>query len=668
LRADLCAAGVFALVAVGWTFPLILHLGTSLLGAGAGDNVTGLWNLWWMRTALASGQDFFRTSYLFAPVGVDLTLDTHTALPAFVGATLLAPLSLVAAVNVTILCALFLNGWCAYRLAARFTADRGAAIAAGLVFGGSTYLSAQLNGHFNLVGAWMLPLFALATMEALRGSLRWGVVAGIVLGGTAYVDYYYLVFEAALGLCLIVSAAREWSIWRVDRGRLSELLSYALAVAIVGDVLLIVVVATTGDSSLTMGSRRVLVGTYNPLQVVWALAALWVIVRTQPRLRTRPRPTWDARRVRIPLAVAVAVALAVAAPILWKGTLLALRGDYVSQRYFWRSAPPGVDLASLLLGNPFHSLWGPVIQHLYARWGINLIESGGGWLGVVPVLLAGWSLSQRWSDQAVRQWAAVGAIFLIWAFGSHLAAFGHATGMILPGAVLRWVPGVSNARMPGRAIVVVDLAVGVLGAVALAAWRARSRSPNVLLVGALLLTAIDLFPAPFPIVMLDHPSLYDALRDRPERGAVCELPLGARDGFGELSALDHRVLFYQTIHGRPIVGGFVARLPPSVLDAYRADPLISALLRLSTPTGSREATGPPPDRESAAALLRRDGIRFVVLNRMTASPALIDYVVHDLPLTLIEDDGERSLYVTEDEAPSGRASVFRLGVPWLPGL
>jgi hypothetical protein len=96
--------------------------------------------------------------------------------------------------------------------------------------------------------------------------------------------------------------------------------------------------------------------------------------------------------------------------------------------------------------------------------------------------------------------------------------------------------------------------------------------------------------------------------------------------------------------------------------------LISALLRLSTPTGSREATGPPPDRESAAALLRRDGIRFVVLNRMTASPALIDYVVHDLPLTLIEDDGERSLYITEDEPPSGRASVFRPGVPWLPGL
>jgi hypothetical protein len=173
------------------------------------------------------------------------------------------------------------------------------------------------------------------------------------------------------------------------------------------------------------------------------------------------------------------------------------------------------------------------------------------------------------------------------------------------------------------------------------------------------LIAVDLLPAPFPVVALDHPPLYDVLRDRPERGAVCELPLGVRDGFGELGALDHRVLFYQTIHGRPIVGGFVARLPPSVLDAYHADPLISALLRLSAPPGDTDTSVPTPDRQSAAALFRRDGIRFVVLNRTTAPPALLDFVAHDLPLTLIDEDGERSLYVTDDWLAMGLASELR---------
>ena len=115
-----------------------------------------------MREALGSGERFFSTPYLFAPFGTDLTLHTHTALNAFAGATLLERLPPLAAMNVTILASLFLNGFCAYLLAWRITRDAGAAAIAGLVFGGSPYLAAHLNGHFNLTTAWTLPLFALA--------------------------------------------------------------------------------------------------------------------------------------------------------------------------------------------------------------------------------------------------------------------------------------------------------------------------------------------------------------------------------------------------------------------------------------------------------------------------------------------------------------------------
>ena len=81
------AAVLFAALAVVWTFPLILHLSTHLPGPTIGDNVLFLWNFWSMRTALTSGTNFFYSYYLFAPVGIDLTLSTHTALPALIGAT-----------------------------------------------------------------------------------------------------------------------------------------------------------------------------------------------------------------------------------------------------------------------------------------------------------------------------------------------------------------------------------------------------------------------------------------------------------------------------------------------------------------------------------------------------------------------------------------------------
>ena len=57
-----------------------------------------------MREALAHPDlSFFQTDRLFAPYGLDLTLYTHTALPAFIGATVFGRLSPVAAQNVLIL-------------------------------------------------------------------------------------------------------------------------------------------------------------------------------------------------------------------------------------------------------------------------------------------------------------------------------------------------------------------------------------------------------------------------------------------------------------------------------------------------------------------------------------------------------------------------------------
>src|SRR5438094_4376350 len=125
------AAAGFAGLAVAWSLPLSLHLSTDVPGGGLGDNVVFLWNFWWMRVAIASGAGFFHTSEIFSPAGTDLALHTHTALPAFIGSTLLGSLPLTAALNITTLAALSLNGFCAYLLAWRIARDRCAAILAG---------------------------------------------------------------------------------------------------------------------------------------------------------------------------------------------------------------------------------------------------------------------------------------------------------------------------------------------------------------------------------------------------------------------------------------------------------------------------------------------------------------------------------------------------------
>jgi hypothetical protein len=146
LLRHLVAAAFLGGVAVLWTFPLVTNLSTHMPGGGAGDNVAFLWKFWWMRTAIDRGLDFSRTSHLFAPAGVDLTLHTHTALNAFAGATVLVALPVIAALNVTVLVSVFLSGLATYLLAYKLTARAAAAAIAGLIYAGSPFMSAHLNG------------------------------------------------------------------------------------------------------------------------------------------------------------------------------------------------------------------------------------------------------------------------------------------------------------------------------------------------------------------------------------------------------------------------------------------------------------------------------------------------------------------------------------------
>ena len=642
------AAVVFTAVAIVWSFPLVLHLSTAVPGPSAGDNVNFLWNFWWARTALASGESLFFTPRLFAPVGIDLTLHTHTVLPAVFAATALRPLPLIAGLNLTIIGSLFLNGFCAYLLAWRVTRDWPAALAGGLIFGGSPYVSAHLSGHFNLISAWVLPLFALAAIEMARGSRAWAAIAGLVVAATAYIDYYYVLYELACALCITALTARSWSI----NFRGASPRTGAIVRLFIGLILLVLiaigVILFGGGFDWQLGPFRVSAhDTFNLRQVLWMLLGFAAWLHWSPRVSVRVAAAWKGAEAARAAVVAAGTFTILAAPILWHGWSVIQRGEYVTQRYFWRSAPKGIDLGTLVLGNPLHGVWGKSIVDIYNALDIDWVE-GGAWLGVAPAVVAAWVMRRHWHDTTVRFWTAMGAIFFVWSLGPHLMLFGWNTGMVLPQTVLRYVPIAANARVPGRAIVITYLAMAMLVAIGVAAWRASGRRSALPLAMLALLIIVDYIPAPFALTHLDHPAIYATLRDLPTPGTLLELPVGTRDSFASRGLLDHRVLGYQRIHERPVVGGVVSRLAPSVTRAYRDDPLINALLELS----ESRATGPPTtasaeSRRQVRDALKRDGIRFVMLNRETAPAVLVDYVERMMPLTLVATEGSRSLYEVE---------------------
>lgn len=324
------ALTLFAGLSVLWTFPLVANLTTHIPGPSAGDNVTFLWNFWWMRTAIEQRTDFLVTPFICAPWGVNLTLHTHTALPAFIGATLGRGLSIVAALNLLLLAGIALNGACAYWLAWRTTRDHAAATVAGCVFGCCPFLAGHLQGHFNLVHAWTIPLFATAAIESLGGNrARWALFAGFIAGLTAYVDYYFVVYEFVLFALLMIWQTRDWTTDRVDGPRRFRAAARAAgALALVFLAVIVTIRITGGQTFRVLGQRVSLHGTFNALQLFWICVVAALLFSTSIRLRLVPRVVDPVSALVQPLLLVVLAFCVTASPILWHAASMALQGDY----------------------------------------------------------------------------------------------------------------------------------------------------------------------------------------------------------------------------------------------------------------------------------------------------------------------------------------------------
>jgi hypothetical protein len=470
---------------------------------------------------------------------------------------------------------------------------------------------------------------------------RSSVAAGLALAVVAWNDSYYLIYSAVF---IALSLATRWLRIGVSAGRRpGNRVSPLLATMLLLDVCLMAAIWWSRGFSLQIGRFSVaMLTTFNLREAFWALLIAWALSRWWIVLKLKRREPGSPQKAEARALLVVMAAFVVAAsPLIAEAVRLWASGDYASQAYLWRSGPAGIDAASVLLGNPLHLIYGSLTRSAYAVLGFDPVE-GIGWPGgvLVVMLLGGWPLLRGHSEPR-RWWVAVG-VFGMWALGPFLTVLGWNTGLVLPAMLLRFVPIVANARMPGRAMVMVALAAAMLLAHALAA-RAGTRSAGwrLLLIAVLLL---DCATVPLPLYRIEPDRIDAYLASRPEAGAVLGLPLGLRDGFGETGRFDHRALFDQTVTGLPMLGGFVARLPTRVKGWYEETPIISSLLKLSDP-----ACPPgwvPPDYPAAQAheVLAGLHVRYVVVNRALSPARLVDYVFRTLPLRPVTTDGDRELY------------------------
>lgn len=165
------------------------HPATTLPGF-PDDNKSFLWGLEWFAWSVTHGVNPFVTTYVHAPVGINVLWNAWAPLPA----ALLAPVTIafgpIASYNVCVTGALALSGCAAWRASTRFVGPS-AAVLVGLAYELSPYMLGHGPEDPMLVFAVLPPLVLLLLTDVMRGARhmrRAGILLGLAVASQVWID------------------------------------------------------------------------------------------------------------------------------------------------------------------------------------------------------------------------------------------------------------------------------------------------------------------------------------------------------------------------------------------------------------------------------------------------------------------------------------------------
>ena len=645
-RQGACALAAFVLVAVLQSWPLPVRLFTHLTGNPTGDTGVYVWNTWVFRHELVDGRRSpFYTDRIFSlDARADLSLHNYTVFADVLAVPLQPILGVVGAFNAIYLLNIALCGFGMFLLARRLTGRAAESWLAGFAFACSAFLVARSTAHFSLVAAAPLPFFVYWFDRAWESQRRRDAVAtGATIAWAAFCDPYYGVYCLMLGVAL--AAGRLVAVKPVDtpapvtrRGHVRVVLD----VAIVALAVLITGLHLTGRGSVRIASISISMRTlYTPVLILTVLIVVRILLTMRARLAWVPVPA------RTPSLRAAAAALLVAgvllSPTLYAVTKRVAQGRMVSAPVMWRSSAPGVDLVSFVLPNPNHALAPDGIKSwLSSRPGrfegqvasLSLV-------GMLVIGLAWWSVRFRPS----RFWVAITIGFALLALGPFIQVAGINTYIPTPWALLRYVPLIGAARMPARFAVVALLGFCVIFAAALAALTSRQPGRRRLILGVVgFALAFELLPIPRTLYSAEIPPIYRTIAADPRPVRVLELPFGIRDGLSSFGDYRASSQFYQTAHGKPLVGGYLSRISQQRAAQLRGRPVRAALIALSERRDLDERVATRA-RRAAGEFIEQGRLGYVVIDTSRATPELRDFAIALFDLQRVQTAGVFELYV-----------------------
>ncbi len=576
------ALGLFTVLALALSWPLPARLSGWVPGVPqwAFDEFTFVWNIWYFKYAAVDRLvDPLRTDLIYYPLGIDLVLYTYNIFNALVAQPVHLALGLVVASNMTLWLSTVLSGYGTYLLVRWLLArEEGqlppsspsarlahyAALVAGLVYAFASNRAVYMTlGHYDMVTTQWIPFYALALLQALdprrRPSLRLrsGALAGLFFAFAGLAEMIVAVFLAIFTLIVLLVGWRE-------------------------------LVGVPGGEKAWAG---------RPFR--WTLGVL---------------------------VLAGAVAF-----LLWSPVLIPILRQFLTQDFALKGWGEAIPLSTDLLGwftpTVLHPVFGGDLVAELRRVQLRALEGGVTGFRDINTVFVGWAtglvalvgfLAFR---RQVRIWTWTALVFGIFTLGPFLQINGRyrfdldgvETSFPLPYALLHYIPIVRANRAPNRNSVLLMLGVAVLvgygvywlsrkamgrrraegdGPAAIAPPVSRPQAPFAprslparsafLALFLALLVLFEHLAVPLPLSDARVPEVYAQIAADPRPVSVMHLPLGWRNSFGTFGPERTRLQYYQTVHGKPMLGGNISRAPDFKMDYFRRLPLFQALVEVQS--------------------------------------------------------------------------------------
>ena len=551
----------FSVLTFFMTLPLPLELGSKV--PGGGDAWQHIWNLWWVKHTVLHFLNPYHTDLLYYPDGVNMYLHTLVLTAGLIGIPLqLAGLNLIATYNLILLSSFVLAGYSMFLLCHYLTGHKWASFVGGIVFTFAPYHFAHAYGHMNLISIQWMPFYVLLLLKAIDAPHLVGMrpVRAVSKLETDLPTEETVTTKATPEVPEDTSSTGEGAVLTEAPVRPKYAgLKYAAGAG--------VLLAVNAYTDWTYAAY---------LLLLTALIVLWRLLRRSERQALREKGVgW--RQAGVRALVGLGVFFVLVSPVLFP-TLAEAQLGYAQQDGH-ETLVYSSDAILAFTPSELNPIWGSAIRDYVDQLGPYLpIKNPSertlflGYTVLVLALYAGFRLRRVgqvrfWFFAAIATWVlSLGPLLQL---NGETTFTGFKVSYPMPYLFFFDLPFFSIMRSPSRLTVLTMLALGVLAAYVVAnLLRRYSSSPSpvearrkttlrrtgIVIVGAIVpalilfefMATLDLVPPGWDV------PIYSKIAGEPGNFALLELPLRP---FGDYMA-------YQTVHGKPIVGGYLSRQPP----------------------------------------------------------------------------------------------------------